>query len=72
MIVPPVINPRLLLRSAPAGSVLDGERTNICLCGKTAKLKNVQLVWLDFGDGFGYRAVCNQSCFVGHVTLGGA
>lgn len=65
MLIPIVIDPRDLV---PAGGELDSEREIPCLCGRQAKLGAVKLVWANFGDGYGYRAVCCQGCIVIHFA----
>jgi hypothetical protein len=56
----------------PKGTEFDGERAVTCLCGKSVAVGGVKLVWLNFSDGWGYRAVCGQSCYVAHLQGGAA
>ena len=67
MLLPHVISPQELV---PPGSQFDPTRDVTCLCSNTVKLGLVKLVWADFGDGFGYRAVCAQPCFLASFTGG--
>lgn len=66
-LIPTVIDPRDLLKW---GEELDEERESVCLCQKTVKLGQTKLVWLDCGDGVGWRCCCNQPCFLLNVTAG--
>lgn len=68
MLFPVVIDPRDLLQE---GQQLDEERENTCICGNVVKLGNVKLVWLDMGDGYGYRAICSQTCHLSKLQMGG-
>lgn len=61
MNIPTVISPELLV---PAGGELDALREVVCLCSHPRVLAGVKLVWADFGDGWGWRAVCSQSCYL--------
>ena len=69
MLIPTVISPELLV---PAGGELDALREVACLCSHQRVLGAVKLCWLDLGDGYGYRAVCSQTCFTAHVSEGRA
>ena len=69
MLHPTIVSPEALV---PPGKELDAEREHICLCKNKVKLGNCKLVWADLGDGWGYRAVCSQSCYLAAFAAGAA
>lgn len=60
MHIPPIITPATLV---PEGAELDATREVSCICGNKTILGRVNLVWADFGDGWGWRAVCSPQCY---------
>ena len=69
MLYPFVCDPRDLLKP---GQELDTEHEYSCLCGNPVKLGACKLVYLDCGDGEGWRVCCNQTCYVFRVRAGEA
>ena len=67
MLIPTVISPTLLV---PNGGELDVDKEVTCLCSHTRRLGDVKLVWADFGDGWGWRALCSQPCFLANFGEG--
>ena len=67
MLIPTVISPEDLV---PPGEELDALRKVTCICQNTVMLGATKLVWWDFGDGEGWRAVCGQACYINCFAQG--